>query len=121
LSNPKIHDRQNSSGHGIGNIKSGFNILWQLDPDIASFYVLTPIPGTEQYAEFLGAGVLTEPNLDRYDTTYPTWRHPSLFTSTYFFEAVAAFLAACHFFIISESLFLTAGSIFDKWRFFAGF
>jgi len=62
----------------LQTIDEHLNILWQLDPDIASFYVLTPIPGTEQYAEFLCAGLLTEPNLDRYDTTYPTWRHPNL-------------------------------------------
>jgi hypothetical protein len=62
----------------LQTIDEHLNILWQLDPDIASFYVLTPIPGTEQYAEFLCARLLTEPNLDRYDTTYLTWRHPSL-------------------------------------------
>ena len=36
------------------------------------------------------------------------------FESTYFFEAVAAFLAACHFFIVAESLFLAAVLIF-RW------
>ena len=44
----------------------------------------------------------------------PILRLPALkpFTSTYFFEAVVAFLAACHFFIVSESLFLAAALIF---------
>lgn len=52
--------------------------LRELDPDIASFYILTPIPGTEQYEEFLDAGLITVDNLDRLDGTLPTWRHPHL-------------------------------------------
>jgi hypothetical protein len=42
----------------------------------ASFYVLCPIPGTEQYDDFMAAGLVTEKNLDRFDTTCLTWRHP---------------------------------------------
>jgi len=49
-----------------------------LAPDVASFYVLTPIPGTEQYDDFLRDGWITERNLDRYDGTCVTWRHPNL-------------------------------------------
>ena len=52
--------------------------LRALDPDVASFYILTPIPGTEQYAEFRAQGLITEPNLDRYDGACVTWRHPHL-------------------------------------------
>ncbi|HYC59230.1 MAG TPA: radical SAM protein [Thermoanaerobaculia bacterium] len=52
--------------------------LRELDPDIASFYILTPIPGTDQYEEFLNAGLITVDNLDRLDGTLPTWRHPHL-------------------------------------------
>ena len=47
-----------------------------LKPDYASFYVLTPIPGTQQYDEYLQAGRISEKNLDRFDTTTPTWKHP---------------------------------------------
>jgi radical SAM superfamily enzyme YgiQ (UPF0313 family) len=50
--------------------------LRELDPDIASFYILTPIPGTDQYDELLNAGLITVDNLDRLDGTLPTWRHP---------------------------------------------
>lgn len=50
--------------------------LRELDPDIASFYILTPIPGTDQYEEFLNAGLISVDNLDRLDGTLPTWRHP---------------------------------------------
>ena len=52
--------------------------LSRIGPTIASFYILCPIPGTEQYADFLSRGLITERNLDRFDTTTPTWRHPTL-------------------------------------------
>jgi hypothetical protein len=52
--------------------------LRRLRPDLASFYILTPIPGTEQYADFLAGGLIAEPNLDRFDGTCATWRHPRL-------------------------------------------
>jgi hypothetical protein len=52
--------------------------LSKIGPTIASFYILSPIPGTEQYADFLSRGLITETNLDRFDTTTPTWRHPKL-------------------------------------------
>jgi hypothetical protein len=42
----------------------------------ASFYVLCPIPGTDQYDEFMDQGLITEKNLDRFDTQCLTWRHP---------------------------------------------
>ncbi|HEX7185442.1 MAG TPA: radical SAM protein [Thermoanaerobaculia bacterium] len=54
------------------------NTLRELGPDVASFYILTPIPGTEQYEDFLEQGLITEPNLDRFDGACVTWRHPFL-------------------------------------------
>ena len=53
-------------------------VLRDMDPTWASFYILCPIPGTEQYDDFLAQGLITEKNLDRFDTTCLTWRHPSL-------------------------------------------
>lgn len=50
--------------------------LQALAPDAASFYILTPFPGAEQYGDFQREGLLVEPNLDRYDTTHLVWRHP---------------------------------------------
>jgi hypothetical protein len=47
-------------------------------PDQASFYVLTPTPGTEQWAEYMDKDLLTERNLDAMDSTRLTWRHPHL-------------------------------------------
>lgn len=52
--------------------------LRSMGPSCASFYILCPIPGTEQYDDFLAQGLITEKNLDRFDTTCLTWRHPNL-------------------------------------------
>jgi radical SAM superfamily enzyme YgiQ (UPF0313 family) len=52
--------------------------LRAIAPDVASFYLLTPIPGTDQYAEFLAEGLISETNLDRFDGSSVTWRHPHL-------------------------------------------
>src|SRR6185436_2957146 len=59
-------------------IREHAETLHELDPDVASFYILTPIPGTEQYDAFLAEGLITEDNLDRFDATSVTWRHPHL-------------------------------------------
>jgi hypothetical protein len=59
-------------------IENHLDILKTLRPKVASFYVLTPIPGTEQYDAFSQAGLITERNLDRFDATCPTWKHPRL-------------------------------------------
>lgn len=53
-------------------------VLRELAPTWASFYILCPIPGTEQYDDFLAERLITEQNLDRFDTTCLTWRHPML-------------------------------------------
>jgi pyruvate-formate lyase-activating enzyme len=55
-----------------------FEVLKTLRPKVVSFYILTPIPGTEQYDEFFKTGAITEQNLDRFDATFPTWSHPNL-------------------------------------------
>jgi pyruvate-formate lyase-activating enzyme len=57
-------------------IRNHLEVLKTLHPRVASFYVLTPIPGTEQYDSFTRAGLITEANLDRFDATHPTWTHP---------------------------------------------
>jgi len=53
------------------------NII-DLSPNHVSFYILTPIPGTDQYDEFKSADLLIENNLDRYDATHLTWKHPNI-------------------------------------------
>jgi radical SAM superfamily enzyme YgiQ (UPF0313 family) len=59
-------------------IRDHLRELRRLRPDVASFYLLTPIPGTEQYDEFLAQGLVTQKNLDRFDGSNMTWRHPTL-------------------------------------------
>jgi hypothetical protein len=59
-------------------IDEHLQVLCDMAPTWASFYILCPIPGTEQYDDFLSQGLITEKNLDRFDTTCLTWRHPSL-------------------------------------------
>lgn len=54
------------------------HLLRELEPDMASFYILTPIPGTKQFEQFQSKGWITETNLDRYDGTNPVWTHPKL-------------------------------------------
>jgi radical SAM superfamily enzyme YgiQ (UPF0313 family) len=60
------------------SIRGHRDALRALDPDVASFYVLTPIPGTEQCDDFLSRGWITERNLDRFDGSTLTWTHPRL-------------------------------------------
>jgi radical SAM superfamily enzyme YgiQ (UPF0313 family) len=60
------------------NIHEHLEVLRELDPEIASFYILVPLPGTQQYDEFLAEGRITEPNLDRFDAQCVTWRHDNL-------------------------------------------
>lgn len=64
--------------NGEQEVHEHLQVLREMDPTWASFYILCPIPGTEQYDDFLAQGLITEMNLDRFDTTCLTWRHPSL-------------------------------------------
>jgi radical SAM superfamily enzyme YgiQ (UPF0313 family) len=59
-------------------VRQHLETLVELGPDIASFYILTPIPGTQQYDDFLAEGIIYEKNLDRFDGTQPTWTHEHL-------------------------------------------
>lgn len=60
------------------DIDDHVRMLNELAPAHASFYILTPIPGTEQYGDFMEQDLITEPNMDRYDTTTLVWKHPHL-------------------------------------------
>lgn len=67
-------------GQNEQGILEHLHALIELDPDLASFYIMTPIPGTEQYREFREAGLIYETNLDRFDTITPTFYHQHLET-----------------------------------------
>lgn len=58
------------------SVQEHLAMLRAMDPTLASFYILCPIPGTEQYDDFLAEGLINEKNLDRFDGTCLTWRHP---------------------------------------------
>jgi radical SAM superfamily enzyme YgiQ (UPF0313 family) len=60
------------------SILANLATLRALGPDVASFYILTPVPGTEQYADFRRRGLVDEENLDRFDGSTLTWKHPRL-------------------------------------------
>jgi hypothetical protein len=75
-----------------------------LDPDAASFYILTPVPGTQQYDEFRAGGKIIENNLDRFDGTNPVWRHDVLGWEKLherLFHCYRKFYSASHLFRIS--------------------
>jgi hypothetical protein len=82
-------------------IRDHMDVLRGLRPDTASFYILCPIPGTEQYDDFLAAGWITADSLDRFDGTTPTWRHPVLAASElehFLFSCYREFYSAGHIF-----------------------
>jgi hypothetical protein len=82
-------------------VREHMDVLCGLSPDVASFYILTPIPGTEQYDDFAAAGWITETNLDRYDGTTSTWRHPVLSANELedmLFSCYRSFYRASHIF-----------------------
>jgi hypothetical protein len=60
------------------NVVEHLEALQEVGPAWASFYILCPIPGTEQYDDFRARGLIAEKNLDRFDTTCLTWQHPFL-------------------------------------------
>lgn len=59
-------------------IREHVRTLRELRPFMGSFYILTPIPGTDQYDDFLADGLIREQNLDRFDATCSVWDHPHL-------------------------------------------
>jgi len=65
-------------GDTAAGIDEHLRALQALRPDVASFYILTPIPGTEQYDDFLARELIAERNLDRFDGATLNWRHPQL-------------------------------------------
>jgi len=64
-------DTEESMRHDLETVSS-------MRPDVATFYILTPLPGTEQFEDFLAQGLISEKNLDRTDGKCVTWRHPHL-------------------------------------------
>ena len=81
------------------SIQEHLEVLQTISPNWASFYILCPIPGTEQYDDFLEQDLITERNLDRFDTTCLTWNHPSLsreLLSELLYECYRKFASVSH-------------------------
>ncbi len=60
------------------SIQDHLDVIKMLKPSLASFYILTPVPGTDQYENYRAKDLLVEKNLDRYDGTCLTWQHPTI-------------------------------------------
>lgn len=63
-------------GQTRNDVGQHLDYLKELRPKVASFYILTPIPGTEQYDAYMNSGLVEERNMDRFDGTWPTMSHP---------------------------------------------
>jgi len=99
------------------DIQDHWKVLDELDPQVVSFYVLTPIPGTPQYQEFLDGGLITELNLDRFDGTTTTWNHDQISQR----ELRKLLFDSYHRFYDAKRLIRFTASAFRKLNFFAGF
>jgi len=49
----------------------------ELGVEQASFFMLTPLPGSQDHARMVNAGEYMDPDLNRYDSFHETTRHPN--------------------------------------------
>jgi hypothetical protein len=63
---------------GKGSGRAAARALAEIGVDIASFFVHTPFPGTEDYLEALAAGRITDHDFNAYDSTHVVHSHPLL-------------------------------------------
>jgi hypothetical protein len=63
---------------GPEDIEHHMQELLKIDPDRATFYILTPIPGTEQYDDFMARGLITAKSLNELTSVGLTWNHPKI-------------------------------------------
>jgi radical SAM superfamily enzyme YgiQ (UPF0313 family) len=50
----------------------------ELHADQASFFMMTPLPGSRDYAEALAAGTPMDGDFNRYDSLHAVWDHPTM-------------------------------------------
>ncbi len=62
----------------VGSGKRAARALSDIGVDLASFFVYTPFPGTEDYDDGLSAGRITDDDFNAYDSTHSVWSHPRL-------------------------------------------
>jgi len=66
------------SEHGEQDILDMFEYAKALDPTIAIFAVVTPIPGTQFYDEMMEQGLIVDFDWKRYDLAHPVMETPQL-------------------------------------------
>lgn len=64
--------------HDANAIKDHVKVTLKLGPTVVSVYILTPIPGTDQYQEFLDAGLIKQKNMDYFDGTNLVFYHDKM-------------------------------------------
>ena len=50
----------------------------ELPVDMVEFFILTPLPGSQDHKELLAAGVAMDPDLNNYDTEHVITAHPNM-------------------------------------------
>jgi radical SAM superfamily enzyme YgiQ (UPF0313 family) len=50
----------------------------EVGPDLASFFILTPLPGSRDHARAVEAGAALDPDLNQYDSFHPVAAHPRM-------------------------------------------
>ena len=70
------HDTADSVGQDVEK-------LFQLGVDQASFFMLTPLPGSEDHVRAISAGTATDADLNRYDSFRPVMDHPLMSRETW--------------------------------------
>lgn len=72
----------------------------EVQVDEASFFMLTPLPGSRDHADMVNHGVLIDADLNDYDSTHETFRHPNFAPG----EWLQAYREAWHAFYSKESV-----------------
>ncbi len=75
------------------------NLRDTVSPDVASFFMLSPLPGSVDHAQLLREGVAIDEDLNRIDTFHPVVDHPRMSRAEWmelYQEAWATFYDATH-------------------------
>ncbi|MCL4523841.1 MAG: radical SAM protein [Acidobacteria bacterium] len=54
-------------------------LMQEVQPDHASFFILTPLPGSQDHLEMFRRGEWMHPDFNLYDSTHEVTRHPNFF------------------------------------------
>lgn len=68
----------------IESIRQDVEILARLGVDQASFFMLTPLPGSEDHVRAVVAGLKIDPDFNKYDSFHPIVGHPQMTNEEWF-------------------------------------